>query len=122
MIIKKPYFWDLPRPNLISNFLLPLTLPILIRNFFLKFKKKKQPSNIRTLCIGNIYLGGTGKTPLTIKIYEILSKLKYKTATVKKDYSNQKDEQLLLNKKSRLIIKKSRKEALQQGINESFDF
>ena len=122
MIIKKPSFWDLPKPNLISNFLLPLTFPILIRNFFLIFFKKKPPSNIKTLCIGNIYLGGTGKTPLTIKIYEILNKLKYKTATVKKDYSNQKDEQLLLDKKTRLIIKKSRKEAVQQGIKENFDF
>lgn len=123
MIFKKPSFWDLPKPNLISNFLLPLTFPILLRNFFLKFLKKKQSSrNIKTLCIGNIYLGGTGKTPLTIKIYEILNKLKYKTATVKKDYSNQKDEQLLLDRKSRLIIKKSRKEALQQGIKENYDF
>ena len=122
MIVKKPSFWDLPKPNLISNFLLPLTLPILLRNFFLAFIKKKPPSNIKTLCIGNIYLGGTGKTPLAIKIYEILNKLKYKTATVKKDYSNQKDEQLLLEKKSRLIIKKSRKEALEQGIKENFDF
>ena len=122
MIVKKPSFWDLPRPNFISNFLLPLTFPILLRNFFLAFIKKKTSSNIKTLCIGNIYLGGTGKTPLAIKIYEILNKLKYKTATVKKDYSNQKDEQLLLKKKSRLIIKKSRKEALEQGIKENFDF
>jgi len=122
MIIKKPSFWDLSKPNFISDFLLPFTFPILLRNFFLTFLKKKPSSNIKTLCIGNIYLGGTGKTPLTIKIYEILNKLKYKTATVKKNYSNQKDEQLLLDKKTRLIIKKSRKEAVQQGIKENFDF
>ena len=122
MIIKKPSFWDLSKPNFISDFLLPFTFPILLRNFFLTFLKKKPSSNIKTLCIGNIYLGGTGKTPLTIKIYEVLNKLKYKTATVKKDYSNQKDEQLLLDKKTRLIIKKSRKEAVQQGIKENFDF
>jgi len=35
MIIKKPLFWDLPRPNLISNLLLPLTFPIKLKNFSL---------------------------------------------------------------------------------------
>jgi tetraacyldisaccharide 4'-kinase len=54
-------------------------------------------------------LGGTGKTPLVIKLYEIFNNLNNKVATVKKNYSNQKDEQLLLKKKTSLIIKKSRK-------------
>ena len=120
MRLKKPSFWDLPKPNLVSYLLIPLTLPILLRNFLFRFLKKEKSSNIKTICVGNIYLGGTGKTPLSIKIYEILKKLNNKVATVKKNYSNQKDEQLLLKQKTSLIISNSRKNAINEGINQNY--
>ncbi|MBD1137733.1 tetraacyldisaccharide 4'-kinase [Pelagibacterales bacterium SAG-MED43] len=120
--LNKPKFWDLDKPNLISYILIPFSLPILLRNFLFKFFKKKKSSRIKTICVGNIYLGGTGKTPLTIRIYEILKNLKYKAATVKKNYSNQKDEQLLLNQKTNLIIVKSRKNAIHKGLKQNLDF
>ena len=84
MNLKKPFFWDFSKANYISYLLIPLTLPIIIRNFLFKFTKKYKPDEIKTICVGNIYLGGTGKTPLTIKLYEILNNLGYKVATVKK--------------------------------------
>ena len=120
MSLKKPSFWDLPKPNLISYLLIQLTLPIVLRNFLFRFFKKEKSSNIKTICVGNIYLGGTGKTPLSIKIYEILKKLNNKVATVKKNYSNQKDEQLLLKQKTSLIISNSRKNAINEGINQNY--
>ena len=120
MNLKKPLFWDLPKPSLFSYLLIPLTLPIILRNFLFQFLKKEKSSNIKTICVGNIYLGGTGKTPLSIKIYEILKKLNNKVATVKKNYSNQKDEQLLLKQKTSLIISNSRKNAINEGINQNY--
>ncbi len=120
MSLKKPSFWDLPKPSIISYLLIPFSLPIIIRNFIFQFIKKEKSSNIKTICVGNIYLGGTGKTPLTIKIYQILEKLNNKVATVKKNHSNEKDEQLLLKKKTSLIISNSRKSAIYQGINQNF--
>ncbi len=120
MSLKKPSFWDLPKPSIISYLLIPFSLPIIIRNFIFQFIKKEKSSNIKTICVGNIYLGGTGKTPLTIKIYQILEKLNNKVATVKKKHSNEKDEQLLLKKKTSLIISNSRKSAIYQGINQNF--
>ncbi len=117
MKIKKPYFWDLPKPNVISYLLIPFTIPIVIRNFIFKIISRKKSKKIKTICVGNIYIGGTSKTPLTIKIYEILNKLNKNIATVKKDYSNQIDEQMILKKKTSLIISKSRAEAIQQGID-----
>ena len=121
MNLKKPHFWDLPKPNFLSYLLIPFSLPIIIRNFLFQFLKKKQSLNIKTICVGNIYLGGTGKTPLTIKISEILKRLNFKVATVKKNYPNQKDEQLLLKQKTSLIIVDSRKDAINMGINEKYD-
>ena len=90
MKLKKPSFWDLQKPNFLSYLLIPFSLPIIIRNFLFQFLKKEKSSKIKTICVGNIYLGGTGKTPLTIKISEILNQLNIKVATVKKNYSNQK--------------------------------
>ena len=75
MNFKKPSFWDLPKPNIISYLLIPFSIPFIIRNFFLRIIKRKKSANIKTICVGNIYIGGTGKTPLTIKIYEILGEL-----------------------------------------------
>ena len=121
MKLKKPSFWDLPKPNFLSYLLIPFSLPIILRNFFFQFLNKKKLSNIKTICVGNIYLGGTGKTPLTIKISEILKQLDIKVATVKKNYSNQKDEQLLLKQKTSLIIADTRKEAIYQGINQNYN-
>ena len=42
MNLKKPSFWDLPKPNFVSYLLIPLTLPIILRNFFFPFIKKKK--------------------------------------------------------------------------------
>lgn len=120
MNLKKPSFWDFKKPNLLSYFLLPLTFPIIIRNFFFTFYKKKNFTEIKTICVGNIYLGGTGKTPLCIKIYEILKEKNFNIATVKKFYENQKDEQLLLQKKTTTIIANTRKEAVLESIKKKY--
>ena len=121
MKFKKPKFWDLSKPNFISYFLIPLTLPIVLRNFLFQFLKKDKSLKIKTICVGNIYLGGTGKTSLSIKISEILKRLDIRVATVKKNYSDQKDEQLLLKQKTSLIIVDSRKDAIFQGINQNYN-
>ena len=122
MNLKKPSFWDFKKPNLLSYFLLPLTLPIIIRNFFFTTLKKKKFTEIKTICVGNIYLGGTGKTPLCIKIYEILKEKNLNVATVKKFYEKQKDEQLLLQKKTTNITANTRKEAVLESIKKKHGF
>ena len=122
MMFKKPKFWDLSRPNLISYLLLPFTLFILLRNYFSKKKGKKKFNQIKTICVGNIYLGGTGKTPLTLKIYEILKNRNLNVSTAKKFYPDQKDEQLLLSDNSSLILEKTREKAIKKGIKNNLDF
>ena len=122
MMLKKPKFWDLSRPNLISYLLLPFTLFILLRNYFSKKKGKKKFNQIKTICVGNIYLGGTGKTPLTLKIYEILKNRNLNVSTAKKFYPDQKDEQLLLSDNSSLILEKTREKAIKKGIKNNLDF
>ena len=118
MKLIKPKFWDYKKPNLVSYLLLPLTIPITINNFFLQSKKIKKLRNIKSICIGNIYVGGTSKTPLTIKISQILTKLDIKTATIKKFYKDQIDEQRLLANKTNLYCSKKRKHSLNKAVQD----
>ena len=60
MKLKKPKFWDFEKPNFISYLLSPLTLPIRINNLYLKYRSVKKTKKIKLICVGNIYLGGTG--------------------------------------------------------------
>ena len=99
MNLKKPKFWDYRKPNFIAYLLSPITLLITANNFLLKIYPKKKFNEIKTICVGNIYLGGTGKTPTTLKLFELLKGLNLKIATARKNYSNQQDEEILLKKK-----------------------
>ena len=120
MEFKKPKFWDYKKPNLLSYFLLPLTFPLIINNFFLRLKKNNITNKkIKKICIGNIYVGGTGKTPLVIKIYQILGQLNFKAATIKKFYKDHIDEQKILNDNTKLYCLKDRNAALHQAIKDN---
>tara|TARA_B100000579_G_scaffold437570_1_gene467479 strand:- start:920 stop:1849 length:930 start_codon:yes stop_codon:yes gene_type:complete len=88
----KPNFWDQKNISFFSIFLLPISLIIIVLNFLKKFFIKKNKINLPIICIGNIYLGGTGKTPLTLEIFSMLENLKRKPAFIRKKYDNQKDE------------------------------
>jgi len=120
MTLKKPKFWDYKRPNIYSYILWPLTILIQIINFIrAKFKKQKK-FNIRSVCVGNIYIGGTGKTSLSIKINEILSKKKIRSCFIKKSYISQIDEQKLLVSKGKLFTSKKRSEAIIEAEKENY--
>ena len=85
LVFKKPKFWDLEKPNFYSYMLLPITLLISFINYFKNFQNSKK-TKIKTICVGNFYVGGTGKTSLSIKIHEILQKKNIKSCFVKKYY------------------------------------
>ena len=119
MNLKKPKFWDYRKPNIISNLLLPISKLVEIRSGWQKTKKIKL-ENIKTICVGNIYLGGTGKTSIAIELKKILDEQNIKSCFIKKEYSNQIDEQRLLEKFGKTFINKSRVMALKNAISESF--
>ena len=121
MQIKKPKFWDLKEQSLYSYLLWPLSKSLELVSFF-KIKRKKKFSNIKTICIGNIYIGGTGKTSLSIKVNKLLKNKNIKTCFIKKNYSNQADEIKLLEKYGKVFTATNRIDALQKAIKEKYEF
>tara|TARA_B100001939_G_C16928985_1_gene613085 strand:- start:190 stop:1113 length:924 start_codon:yes stop_codon:yes gene_type:complete len=116
MKLKKPNFWK--EKNIFSYSLLPFTLIANIINFFKKINFQKN-FNIKTICVGNIYIGGTGKTSLTIEINKFLSK-KFKTVFVKKNYENQIDEINLLKRNGQVISRSNRSNSLKEAVDKKF--
>ena len=108
MKLIKPKFWE--SKNFISFILYPLSAITFLINFTKKFSIKKN-FEIKSICIGNIFIGGTGKTSLAIEINDLLRK-KFRTVFIKKNYKNQIDEINLLNNKGKIISSSNREDAL----------
>ena len=90
MKFKKPKFWN--SINFLSIILLPFSLLTLVFNIFKSQVITENRFNIPIICVGNIFIGGTGKTPLSIYIYNLLKNKKFKPAIVRKYYPSHADE------------------------------
>jgi len=84
-------------------------------------KLKKKSDKIKTICIGNIYIGGTGKTPTAIATYNLTKKLNKKIAIGKKYYLAHRDENIILDNASNLILDKSRLKIVKKAINKKIN-
>ena len=119
MIFKKPLFWDSKKQGIFSIILFPFTILTNINNFLLSISNKKINHKIFSICVGNIYVGGTGKTPLAIKLYQILNKNRKGVVVGKKFYSSHNDEINLLKKKVHTLIKNKRSLIIQEAIKKN---
>ena len=121
MKIFKPKFWH-KKNSLISLIFFPFSI---FFQFFIAIRrmlKKERKFSIPVICIGNIYLGGTGKTPFCIELAAILKKLDVKIAIVKKFYKAHKDEfDLIESKKIKLFRNVSRTESVKEAEMQNFD-
>ena len=121
MILKKPKFWDFKKPNFFAYLLYPFTIFIEINNIISSLIPKKKFTEIKTLCVGNLYVGGTGKTPTSLLLYNLLKKMNINPVTAKKFYNNQMDEQKLLKDNSNFISLNDRKKIVRKAIEMKFD-
>tara|TARA_B100001057_G_scaffold261031_1_gene261231 strand:+ start:190 stop:1125 length:936 start_codon:yes stop_codon:yes gene_type:complete len=122
MNLKKPKFWDYKKPSIYAYILFPISFLINFSNSIIKklSKTNSNKSNIKTICIGNFYIGGTGKTSLSITLNDLLRKKKIKSCFIKKNYNNQIDEQKLLSKNGKLFSSSQRLEALNKADSENY--
>ena len=120
MQFKKPKFWDKNRQTIFSLILFPLSI---IVYFVAKLKRLKKGKKFKfpIICIGNVYLGGTGKTPISIEIFKILSSINKKPVFIKKFYPYIHDEINILNKIGPVISEKSRIKSLKSIDNSNYE-
>ena len=117
MKLNKPNFWE-QGYWIIPLFLLPLTLLLSLVIYFKKKFTKPLKFNTYVICVGNIYVGGTGKTPAAVLLAKELTKLGKKTAIVRKYYQNHLDEHKLITKNFKnLILNKNRQAAIKEFQN-----
>jgi len=112
----KPKFWDKNQVSLFSILLFPITLIIKLLSFFKRSMTKTHQCSIPVICVGNIYLGGTGKTPLCIEIFSILKDLNMNPAFIRKKYDSFQDEVNLQKQIGPIYQSKKRIEALKEAI------
>lgn len=120
MKLLKPKFWE-KKNNIISIILVPFSFIIEFIVFIKKKIIKTENFNIPIICVGNIYIGGTGKTPLSILLASEITKIGKKTAIVRKFYKNHKDEHdHIIKYHENLILDKNRIIALKNAEREKF--
>ena len=100
--IYKPKFWD--KKNFFSILFYPLSLITLIIIFFKKKFSYEIKFELPVICVGNIYVGGTGKTPTSILISKELFKDQIKAAIVRKFYKSHEDEYNQIKNYSKNLI------------------
>tara|TARA_B100001057_G_scaffold467824_1_gene526340 strand:- start:840 stop:1763 length:924 start_codon:yes stop_codon:yes gene_type:complete len=121
MNLKKPKFWDYKEISIWATILFPLSViyqfVYWIINLFGPLKKFPIP----IICVGNIYLGGTGKTPLAREIFNICKSFNKNPAFIKKNYAYLIDEIKMLEKTGKTFATKDRVKSITLSINHNYD-
>ena len=120
MKLKKPKFWDNKKFSIWIILFFPISILFFLFSFINKLKtSKKFP--IPIICVGNIYIGGTGKTPLVSEIFNITKSLGKNPGFVKKYYDYLDDEISILKKIGATFVSKNRIEAINNLIENNND-
>ena len=121
-----PKFWY--KKNNISKvqiiLLYPFSILWILIDAFKSYFSKTYKSKLKVVCIGNLTVGGTGKTPFSIYTYKILKNLGYNPVFLTRGYGGFKkgplevnnshhfrdvgDESILLNKVGTTIVSRNR--------------
>ncbi len=121
MKIFKPKFWQ-KKFSIYSILLWPISILYLMLFYLKKQITHTSSYTMPIICVGNIYVGGTGKTPLSMLIANEL-KNKKKPVIIKKFYKEHKDEhELIKSNKIPLILNNTRKSAIKKAEKDNFDF
>ena len=121
MKLKKPKFWDLKQISLWALLLIPFAFLFQLVLLLEKFFKKPKNFSVPVICVGNIYLGGTGKTPLTLELFKIIKSIGKNPGFIKKGYDYLDDEIKMLEKIGKVYTDKSREKAINSLISSNYN-
>ena len=120
MKLKKPKFWDNPKLSIWSILFFPFSLIYFFLSYIKQLKRSKK-FLVPVVCVGNIYLGGTGKTPLAKEIFKITKSLGKNPAFVKKYYDYLQDEIEMLEEVGKTFAAKERADGIELLIKNNND-
>ena len=121
MKLFKPKFWK-SNKNFFTILLIPLSLITWIYIILKKTFIQKVKFNIPVICVGNIFIGGTGKTPLSIHIARKLSENGKNPAIVRKYYRSHIDEhKMILSYYNKLILNLNRSKGIYEALEKGYD-
>ena len=86
-MLKAPKFWYLKKDTFLSRSLYPFSLLFRLGTKIRNITNKTNKSSLPVICIGNIVVGGAGKTPVAIKIGNILKTAGYNPHFISKGYT-----------------------------------
>ena len=112
----KPKFWDKNQISTLSIFLFPISLIIKLLATLKKIITIEKQFSIPVICIGNIYLGGTGKTPFCIELFSILVNLNMNPGFIRKKYKSFQDEIDLMKQTGPVYQNNKRSSAIKEAI------
>ena len=95
-MFKAPRFWYKKNDTIISNSLYPLSLLFRLGTKIRAILSTRKNSALPVICIGNIVVGGAGKTPVAIKMGELLKKNGYNPHFVSKGYGGIESSNILV--------------------------
>ncbi len=125
-MLKTPEFWY--KKNILSKIksfiLFPLSILWVLVDEFKRYFSKTYISKLKVVCIGNLTVGGTGKTPFSIYTFKLLKNLGYNPVFLTRGYGGFKkgplevnnthhfqdvgDESILLSKVGTTIVSRNR--------------
>ena len=119
MQIKKPLFWDRKKISFWSILLFPFSFMYIIVVWIVRIPSifKSHDKTLPVICVGNIYLGGTGKTPLAAEIFRFLKSSGKNPSFIKKNYKYLIDEINMLQEVGDTFFAKDRITAI--GLSKS---
>ena len=117
----KPKFWDKNQISFFPVLLFPVSLLIKVLSFFKRSFTKTHQCSIPIICVGNIYVGGTGKTPLCIEIFSILKNLNMNPVFIRKKYDSFQDEADLQKQVGPVYQNKKRTDAVKEALENKAD-
>ena len=124
MKFKKPKFWDHKKISIWSILLFPISIIFLFASLIIRIFKSvvlRKDYNIPIICVGNIYVGGTGKTPLASEVFKLTKKIGKNPAFIKKDYDYLFDEIEMLKKIGPTFLGGNRRVAISNLIMKGHD-
>ena len=101
MRFSQPKFW-FKKNSILGKFLYPISKVYLFFFLFSRILKSERTISIPVICVGNIVLGGSGKTPIVIYLRKILNKKFKKIFVLIRGYRRIGKKNLLVSKKTKL--------------------